>query len=233
MTATISSHRKFLAITLASLVPGASPAKIASLGMVVHAQRSHVGEAEASAGSTVFEGDRLSTDAGGMLRISIRAVTLQLAGQSSMVLGRADGPEANILAELVSGTLVISAAPTSSIVVAANEALLRPAAKAATVANIRVVNRKELRVYALRGALEFSYHGESENIPEGRVYRVLLNPSETEVASLGSDPATKALAKHHTTFILVAIAAAVAAGVAIPMIIQGFESPDRPGRKRP
>jgi hypothetical protein len=116
--------------------------------------------------------------------------------------------------------------------VTAKEAVVRSAANAATVAQVRVVNRKELRIYAQRGALEFSYHGESQTIPEGN-YRVVLDPSEREVAELGSDPTTKPPAKHRPTFILVAIVVAVAVGIAIPVISHPFESPDRPGTSPP
>ena len=66
----------------------------------MHAERAHVGGAEASAGSTVFEGERLSTEAGGILRINGPGLTLQLDGQSSMVIGRATGPDESTLAEL-------------------------------------------------------------------------------------------------------------------------------------
>jgi len=225
--------RKLVAIAVASLLAGLAPAKIASLGIIVHAERAHIGEAAASAGSTIFAGDRLSTEAGGVLGITIPAVTLRLGEQSSLVLGYAPTPEGNILAELASGALVFSAAPTSNVVVAANEALARPAAHAPTVAQIRVVNRKELRIYAQRGALEFSYHGQTETIAEGKIYRVVLDPSEAEVAALGSAPASKPPAKHHPVFILVAIVAAVAVGIAIPLMMQNVESPDNPGLSPP
>jgi hypothetical protein len=198
----------------------------------MHAERAHLGDAEASEGSTVFAGERLSTDAGGILRITIPALTLQLGGQSSMVLGRLPDPEGNLLAELSYGTLVFAAAPKGSMMVAAKEAVVRAAGNAATVAQVWVVNGKELRIYAQRGALEFSYHGESQTIPEGN-YRVVLDPSEREVTELGSDPATKPSAKRHPTFILVAIVVAVAVGIAIPVIFHHFESPDRPGTSPP
>jgi hypothetical protein len=100
--------RKFVAIAAASSLAWASPAKIAPLGMVVHSERAHVGEAAASAGSTIFEGDQLSTEAGGLLRIAIPALTLRLGGQSALVLGHVVDPE-GIVAELASGTLVFSA----------------------------------------------------------------------------------------------------------------------------
>lgn len=225
-------YRKFVAMAVACLLAGASPAKIASLGLIMHAERAHVGEATASAGSTIFEGDRLSTEPDGLLRIAIPALTLQLGGQSALVLGRAVDPE-GIVAELASGTLLFSATPTGSIVIAANEALVRPAGNVATVAHVRMVNPKELRIYAQRGTLEFSYRGESETIQEGKPCRVILDPTETEVAALGSDPAIKPSATHHPTFILVAIAAAAGVAIAIPMMMHSDESPDRPGPKPP
>lgn len=214
---------------MASLLAVASPAKTASLGMVLHAERAHIGEADASVGCTILEGDRLSTDAGGILRITISALSLQLSGQSSLVVGRASGSEGIILAQLASGNLVFSAASAGSIVIAANQAHVRPAANAVTVTHVRLVNRNELRIYAQRGALQFSYHGESETIPEGKTYRVILDPSEREVAALASDPVTKPQAKHRPAFILVPMAAAIAVGIAIPLISHESESPDRPG----
>jgi hypothetical protein len=151
-----------------------------------------------------------------------------------LVLGRAVDQD-GIVAELASGTLLFSATTTGSIVIAANEALVRPTANVATVAHVRMVNPRELRIYAQRGSLEFSYRGESETIPEGKTYRVFLDPSETELAGLGPNPAIKPPVTHHPTFILVAIAAAVGAGVAIaiPMMMHSDESPDRPGPKPP
>jgi hypothetical protein len=197
----------------------------------MHAERAHVGEVELSAGSAIFEGERLSTDAGGILRITLPALTLQLGGQSAMVIGHAAGPDGDTLAELASGTLVFSAAATANIMIAANQAFVRPAAKAATLAQVRVVSQKELRIYAHKGSLEFSYHGESETIPEGKTCRVILDPSEREVAALGSEQTPYPPRKHHATFILVAIAVAVAVGIAIPMIVPALESPDRPGHR--
>src|SRR6266481_5160160 len=120
-------RRKFVAILMVSFLVGPAPAKTASLGIVMHAERAHVGGAEASAGSTIFEGERLSTEAGGTLRISIPSLTLQLGGQSSAVLSHAACPEGNTLAELAYGTLLFSAAPKGSMMVTANEALVRAA----------------------------------------------------------------------------------------------------------
>ncbi|HEY4818911.1 MAG TPA: hypothetical protein VIH67_15900 [Candidatus Acidoferrum sp.] len=216
---------------MASLVAaGPSPAKVIPLGIVTHAERAHVGDAATSVGSTIYEGDRLSTDVGGALRINGHAVTLQLDAQSLLIVRQSTSPVGDILAELASGTLIFSAAPNAGIAVAADDASIRPARKASTIAYIRVVSRKELRISAQRGAVEFSYHGESEVIMEGKTYMVLLDPSEKEtVAALGSEQAKKGSINHRPTFLLLAIT--FTAAVVIPVIIHALESPDRPGSK--
>ena len=195
--------------------------------MVTHAERAHVGTAAASIGSTVYDGDQLSTETEGALRITSPAFKLHLESQSILTLWHPDTTEDSVEADLARGTVVFSVARNGSINVVTNDASIRPAGNAATVAHVRVVNPKELRIYAQRGALEFSYHGESELIAEGEAYRVLLDPSEKEAAALESEPANKKPAKLHHKFLLIAIGTAL--GVAIPVVIHDMESPDKPG----
>ena len=221
-------RRQSAVVAAASLlVVGPSPAKVVPLGMVTHAERAHVGEAAASVGSTIYDGDRLSTEAGGVLRISGPYLTLQLDAQSILTLRRPASKEGSVEADLACGTLVLSAARNGSVSVVADDALIGPAANAATLAHIRVVNPKELRIYAQRGALEFSYHGESEVVAEGAAYRVLLDPSEKEAVALESEPANKKPSMVHHKFLLIAIG--IAAGIAIPVVIHEMDSPDKPG----
>lgn len=203
------------------------PGKVASLGMVTHAEHAHVGTAAATAGSTIYDGDQLSTEAEGALRITGPALTLHLEALSVLTLRHPDTPEDGVEADLTRGTIVFSAVRNDNIRVVANDALIRPAANAATIAHIRVVNLKELRIYAQRGSLEFSYHGESEVIAEGAAYRVLLDPSEKEAMALESEPLNKKPAMTHNKFLLIAIGIALGAG--IPVVIHDMESPDKPG----
>lgn len=208
-------------------VGGPSPARVVPLGMVTHAERAHVGTAAASTGSTIYDGDELSTETEGALRITSPAFRLHLESQSILTLWRPDSMEDTVEADLAHGTVIFSAALNGSINVVANDASIRPAGNAATVAHVRAVNPKELRIYAQRGALEFSYHGESEVIAEGAAYRVLLDPSEKEAAASESDPAHRKPAKVHHKFLLIPIG--IALGVAIPLVIHDMESPDKPG----
>jgi len=92
-----------------------------------------------------------------------------------MVIGHATGPDESTLARTSYGSLVFSAAPKGSLIITANEALCPLPENAATVAQVWIVNRKELRNLRAARALEFSYRGESQTIPEGN-YRVILDP---------------------------------------------------------
>src|SRR5258708_229011 len=182
MRPTTILYRKFMAMVAASLLAtGTLPAKVTPLGTVTHADHAYLGLAAASVGSTIYEGDRLSTVDGGAMRISGSGLILQLDTRSSVTLRRT-APAGTVQAELGLGTLIFSVAQGSVIPVLADEALLRPASVASTMAHIRVVSPKELRIYAQRGALDFSYHGESAVIAQGSAYRVLLDPSEKDSA---------------------------------------------------
>ena len=195
--------------------------------MVTHSEHAHVGAAAATAGSTIYDGDQLSTEAEGALRITSPGLTLHLEALSVLTLRHPDTTEDSVEADLARGTMVFSAARNDNFSIVANDALIRPAANAAAIAHIRVVNLKELRIYAQRGSLEFSYHGESEVIAEGAAYRVLLDPSEKDAMALESEPTNKKAARAHNKFLLIAMG--IALGVAIPVVIHDVESPDRPG----
>lgn len=220
--------RQIVALSAAFLLAvGPAYSDTSPLGIVTHAERAHVGEATASEGSTIYEGERLSTEPGGVMRSTSHALILQLEPQSIVTLRRAALPQTNLVAELASGTLVFSTAATGNIVVVTNDALIRPAKNLPCIVHIRIVSRRELRIDVKRGAVEFSYHGDAETIREGASYRVLLDPSDTETRALSeTDQTRKKPFIHHTTFLLVAVAAAV--GVAIPILMHAFESPNKP-----
>ena len=222
-------RRQFVAATAAFLLaPRPCPANVASVGVIVNAERAHIGTVAASEGSTIYEGDRLSTDTGGVLRIRGRSVTLQLDAQSSLVVSTMAGADGNILSDLTSGGLIFSTAAAGNIVVTANAVSISPAANVATVAKILVVDPREIRIHAQRGALQFSYREESEIIPEGAAYRVLLNPSEKDARmALAAAENEKRPMKRHKTFLLLAIGVPI--GILIPVLIHILESPDRPG----
>jgi hypothetical protein len=207
-----------------------SPGRPAALGVVVEAYRAHLGGGAVSPGATVYDGDHLSTEEGGALRLRCNAALLDLAEKSAALVRHAEdvaqGLEAE--AELVQGTLVFSTARAGELEIEAREAHIRPVGNGRTVAQVSVIGPKELHIYARRGAVLFSYRGESKTIAEGESYQVILDPAED-----GSDKTQPAQKRRRPpkAFLLVAGSAGTAAAVVIlheKYEHKEIESPDRP-----
>jgi hypothetical protein len=224
--------RGCVAIALACLLagiplPGATP----PLGIVTQSSKGHLSTADASAGATIYDGDKLSTDAGGTLRLRTGASLLYLASQTSVTLRRA---ATGALADLAGGSLVFSSAQTAAMEVHARDARIRAAENVPTVAQISVIGPKELRVTARRGALEVTYREETERISEGASYRVLLDPTPDEIppalsgrgpSSWPGKPPTPGGKTGKGLLLVVAGGGAWLTGWALH---EAFESPDTP-----
>lgn len=224
--------RRSLAVVLVCLLagvplPGATP----PLGIVTQSSKGHLSTADASAGATIYDGDRLSTDAGGALRLRTGSSSIYLAAQTSVTLHSA---ATGALADLAGGSLVFSSALTSAMEIRAREARIRAAENVPTVAQISVIGTKELRVTARRGALELTYRDETERIPEGASYRVLLDPSPADLppAVNGRGPGSwpqmppKSQGKTGKGFLL--ILAGTATVITTWALLEAWESPDTP-----
>ena len=175
-----------LALEMAFFLAGNStPKSPAVLGIVGQAHRAHVNTSAASEGTTVYDGDQFSTEAGGMLRLRGGAAALDLAEKSELLVRSTGNGAQEIAAELIKGTVIFSAEHQAAQIVA-REARIRPAAEARTMAQVSIVGPKELRIYARRGSLKFSYRGESEVVAEGKSYRVILDPAEDDSKTNGA-----------------------------------------------
>ena len=217
-----------LAAFLSSNLPGGN-----SIGIVSHAERAHVGMGSASTGTTLYEGDRLTTDTGGELAVRNSSVALQLEQQTSVTLGSLAPGEKGIAVDLASGTLIFSADEGAAVVVNADGATILAADDAATIAHVRVVNPQELRILAQRGPLEFTYRNEQQMIAEGSCYRVLLktgegDPDDSQTVSTQGAKTNSA----HKSFVFIAIVAGAAAAAAVEHSQHPHphphESPERP-----
>jgi hypothetical protein len=218
-----------LALEMAFLVGGNStPGRPVVLGVVVQAHRAHVNTSGVSEGATIYDGDQFSTEAGGALRLRGGQAALDLAAESELLVRSADNGVQEIEAELIKGTVVFSSEHPPAVEIIAREARMRAAAEARTIAQVSVIGPKELRIYARRGALRFSYRGEGETVAEGKSYRVILNPFGDD----GGKKETVEPRRSRRAFLLLAIGGG--AGAAIYGIQESHrnhkppESPDRP-----
>src|SRR5882762_4292236 len=120
------------------------------LGTVVSAERAHVGTAAASAGATVFAGDKLDTERAGSLHIRAGAARLVLTGASRVTWGFDEGAPS---ATLTGGSAAFSTAKANAFVLHVGTAVFRPRGDEPTVASVTLLNVKELLVRCSRGAL--------------------------------------------------------------------------------
>jgi len=218
--------RSLLAILVAfsfltgTLPAAASPAR--ALGQVLQSQGGHLGEASAAVGATIFSGDTLSTEARGSLHARTAGAQLYLLAHTYASLQAIDQGAA---ATLMGGTIIFSTATSQGFELHASSARLRAKANVPTVAQVTLLGPKELLVTCRRGAIEFAVNDESEVIPEGASYRVLIDPPATMTADGNPQQPRKSGRQRKAFFFL--LFGGVALGT-IWGIHKALESPDRP-----
>lgn len=140
-----------LSVTLATVpLMGAPTATV--LGTVVTAERAHVGDGIASIGTTVFGGDRLSTEEQG------------------------SDSEGVPSAKLLMGTATFSTGNAHAFTLYASKAAIRAQSDAPTIGQVRLLNAKELLITSKRGPLSVTVDGETQVIEDGKAYHVYLDP---------------------------------------------------------
>ena len=192
------------------------------LGTIVSAQHAFVDTAAASVGTTVFTGDKLSTDTVGNLQVRTGAARLLLMASSRAIWSEQTGSPS---ATLTSGTAAFSTANAKAFALRAGTAVFRPRGDEPTVGNITVLNAKELVVRCSRGALTIEVDDDIRVIPEGMAYHVVLDPNADPAAraAWGQNQPIKA---GRSKFIWYAIA--FTALVTWFTLSEALESPDRP-----
>lgn len=229
--------RQLTATALAFSLTGIhAPRRMDPLGVITEANRAYLRNRPVSTGTTLYDGDRLSTEPQGVLRLRSRAATFYLGGESQATLRGESDDEKGTQLELAAGSLVFSSPQAAAAEILADEAIIRPAADAPTIGQITAVASKILHLYARRGSLKFSYRDESEVIAEGESYRVVLDPPDDDTAAKpDSDHPRRTPSRRRKGFLFFLIgagaAAAAAGGMAAPSAspaIANSESPFHP-----
>jgi hypothetical protein len=216
----------FLSLTLVATPVWSGPNT--AFGTVLLVQRAHVGRGSASAGATVFDGDKLSTERAGSLQIQGGAARLMLGESSSATIGELEGTRS---ATLLSGTAIFSTARASDFALRAATAVIRPQTDGPTIAQVWFVDSKQLMVRSTRGALTITVKGETQIIPEAIAYRVVLDPEAMPEIEVPRGAGTRGYVEpsrkpSRTHFYIVAIIV-----VSVPTyfaVDEVFESPDKP-----
>lgn len=214
----------FVSLTLLITPLWAVPSS--AFGTLVFANRARVGNTSASAGATVFSGDRLSTDDVGSVQIRAGAARLLLAGGSATTLSQDETIPA---ATLTAGTATFSTANSKAFVLHVASAMIRPNTDQPTIGKVTVLSPKELVVKSIRGSLQITVEDDVREIPEGEAYRVVLDPNADPQGPRGAGtkgiggPPIKAA---KSRFIWYAVA--ITAGVTIYVAHEAWESDYKP-----
>lgn len=222
-------------ICLCFLIAPASSAAPAVVGTVTTADQARVGTADASAGTTLFGGDQITTESNGNVQIRAGGARFLLSGASSAMLGEDAGiPNAT----LYRGTVLFSTANAKAFLLRAAQAEIRPASDNPTVAQVSVLGASELLVLSKRGTISITFEGETKVLPEGSSYKVILRGDENAIPAAGAQPAQGArgagskraggppIGAGSNHFVL--IATTVTAIATFFALYEALQSPDRP-----
>jgi hypothetical protein len=180
-----STVASILALTIV-IAPGWT-ASGPAFGTIVTAERARVGAGPVSVGATVFGGDRLLTDESGSVQVRVGAARLLLSSASIAVLAKDQAAPA---ASLTRGTAIFSTANSKAFTLHVGSMSIRPETDQPTVAQVSVVGPKELMVRSTRGSLTVAVDDDVRVVPENMSYRIVLDPSEAELAAAEASAAS-------------------------------------------
>lgn len=194
-------------------------------GLVMQARHAHVNASEVTTGTTVYDGDRFSTEADGTVRLRSEDATVSLLARSLMVVrGKGDASK-DAQITLLAGGVVLFTTRASAMELAVEGARVHPAADVPTTGEVDRIGAKDLRIYARRGDLQLTYRQETEIIPQGKNCRVLLDPVADDAKA--AEPPKKPSRKNKAFWVIPIVAGGVIFGKIISDHV-AMESPDRP-----
>ena len=193
----------------------ANPASIL-LGSVLDAERAQLGADITFGGATIYDGDRLETQEGGILRVRLGKSQMDLRSSTTVEVHRLPN---GYVASLFRGTVIASSPEGQTFELLANGARIRPVSTQETVAQVTWVNSNELRLTSKLGSIQVLYEGHIKTIDAGSSVRMEI---QTEV----SDPPGPTGPRSHKGvkyFLIVAAPVGTAIG-----IWRALESPSCP-----
>ena len=169
--------RNCAAVVLSLALVGAPlyAAPSTSYGTIVYADRAHVGASQASVGGTLFDGDRLSAEQSGSVQVRAGAARFLLSSGGMATLSHED--DVTPSATLTSGSATFSTASEKAFALHVATALIRPTSHQPTIGNVTLLSAKEIIVKCTRGSLTVAVENDLREIPEGRGYRIVLDPN--------------------------------------------------------
>jgi hypothetical protein len=209
--------RRILATALTCLLTGIPlPGQTPALGVVTQSVGGHLGTAVASAGATIYDGDRLDTEDKGTLSLRAGTVQLNLLAGTTVVMQH---DESGLTPTLERGSVVFRA-EIGGLRLSAFDVRVQPQSSMPTVGQMTLETCSVLVTSRVQ-ALQVTAGTETKIVEEGKSYRVLLGgPCSAQ------SKRTPPFGGKNSRFLEIVI---IGAGAAmIPILHEALESPDRP-----
>jgi hypothetical protein len=209
--------RCILATALACLLAGIPlPGQTTALGVVTQSIGGHLGTAAASAGATIYDGDRLDTEDKGTLSLRAGTVQLSLSADTTVVMQH---DESGLTPTLERGSVVFRT-ESGGLRLSASDVLVRPQSSMPTVGQMTLEICAVLVTSRVQ-ALEVTAGAETKIVEEGKSYRVLLGGPCS--AQSKRPPLVSGQRSRFLEVVIIGAGAAM-----IPILHEALESPDRP-----
>jgi hypothetical protein len=171
------------------------------LGLVTQATFAQLGDAKAMIGTTVYPGDTVATEQGGLLRLRVGTSQIYLLSQSSAVLS---SDTTKISAKVLRGTVGISTTSADPVSLELPEGILRPAGGQPAYGQVMILSANEAVITSYSGDLVLDDQGELHTIPSGKSYKVTMDlteaksePQDAEGAQTNDHKVHSARRHHH------------------------------------
>lgn len=185
------------------------------LGVVTQSSLGHLNNALASAGTTIYSGDRLSTELAGSLGLRSGSAQLLLSEDSAILISQ---DESNLITVLQRGSVAFTVESGGALRLIASDVRVRPQSSALTVGQMTLENCAVV-VTSRAQALEVTAGKETKIVEAGQSYRVAID------GDCGKRRNSLPVAAGVSRFDLIPI---VAGGITIWAVHKVFVSPDRP-----
>lgn len=172
----------FSTLTLAINAGSALAAPTTPLGVVVAGQKALLDSVYVADGTSLFDGDTVSTQGKGSLRIRLGASQLFLGENSTLTLLRS---ERGVTAKLLGGTARFSGAVGAPIELVVLDARIRGKQDGAA-GQVTLISKDEFQVGATSGALTVDVNGDVRTVDENTAYDATLSPAPDNGMPVGA-----------------------------------------------
>jgi hypothetical protein len=164
-----------VACIFAAIPAAAGPS--ASMGVVVGASNASIGHASAIDGTAVYDGDTVSTEANGAMRLQFGASQIYLSSNAIVTFHKTD---TGVEAVLERGNVRFATAPGSPLTLRAlnDHVGIRSKGNMVATGQLSIISPNVFEVGSIKGDLDVSVNGNDREVDESNAYRVTVPDSE-------------------------------------------------------